>query len=121
MQGNVAYEATICHEERLNLIADLLWRQCNFTNCLGAIDQKHVRIIMPSFIGSKYFNYKKYLPLVLASVDADYCFNYIDVGSYSSDSAISRNSKCRKLRHKLKIPQEQLCHKPQKQHTHLSL
>ncbi|KAM5171167.1 uncharacterized protein ACMZJ9_003917 [Mantella aurantiaca] len=78
-------------EQRWKEVADLFWRLCNFPNCLGAIDGKYIRIIMPPMSRSKYFNYKKYFSVVLlAALAADYRFTYIDVGSYgsSSDSAI---------------------------------
>ncbi|PIO35804.1 hypothetical protein AB205_0091350 [Aquarana catesbeiana] len=44
---------------------------------------------------SQYFNYKKYFSFVLMTVaDANYCFRYIDIGSYGSsdDSTIFENS-----------------------------
>ncbi|XP_068117002.1 uncharacterized protein [Hyperolius riggenbachi] len=77
-------------------VAELFWDRCNFPNCLGAIDGKHVRLQKPARSGSLYFNYKKYFSLVLLAVaDADYKFVYVDVGSYggSSDSGIFRRSR----------------------------
>ncbi|XP_041430603.1 protein ALP1-like [Xenopus laevis] len=55
------------------------------------------RLVMPvpDEIGSKYFNYKKYFSIVLmAVVDANYCFTLIDVGAYGStgDASAFRNS-----------------------------
>lgn len=54
-----------------------------------------VRITNPKHSGSDYFNCKKYFSMVLmAWVDADYKFIYIDVGSYgsASDSTVFKNS-----------------------------
>ncbi|XP_040193323.1 protein ALP1-like isoform X1 [Rana temporaria] len=76
-------------------ISQVFWERCNFPNCLGAIDGKHIRIVKPMASGSQYFNYKKYFSFVLMAVaDANYCFTYIDIGSYgsSADSAIFGNS-----------------------------
>ncbi|XP_068089507.1 uncharacterized protein [Hyperolius riggenbachi] len=87
-------------ESKWMQVADLFWRRCNFPHCIGAIDGKHVRVVCPPCSGSRYFNYKKYFSLVLlAIVDADYKFLYVDIGSYgsSSDSTIFKNSKFGRL------------------------
>ncbi|KAM5148053.1 uncharacterized protein ACMZJ9_011702 [Mantella aurantiaca] len=64
-------------------IADMFWDRTKFPNCLGAIDGKHIRIVMPPTSGSIYFNYKKYFSVVLMAVaDANYHFLAFDVGSY---------------------------------------
>lgn len=81
-------------DERLS-ISKNFWERCNFPNCVGAIDGKHVRIMKPVNSGSKFYNYKKYFSFVLlAVVDANYSFRYIDIGSYgsSSDSSIFAHS-----------------------------
>lgn len=74
-------------------VAELFWSQCNFPNCLG-MDGKHIRIQKPMGSGSKFFNYEKYFSVVLlAVVDADYCFAYIDVGVFRSSIDSSKLAK----------------------------
>ncbi|XP_060844013.1 uncharacterized protein LOC132923991 [Rhopalosiphum padi] len=67
----------------------------NFPNCLGAIDGKHVRCKNPENSGSLLYNYKKYFSIILmAVVDANLNFIYIDVGAYGreADSSVFRQS-----------------------------
>ncbi|KAM5191522.1 uncharacterized protein ACMZJ9_022968, partial [Mantella aurantiaca] len=76
-------------------IADMFWERTKFPNCLGAIDGKHIRIVMPPTSGSFYFNYKKYFSVVLMAVaDANYHFISIYVGSFGSaaDSTVFQHS-----------------------------
>lgn len=82
-------------EEDWKEIAKQFYLRTNFPNCIGAIDGKHIRLKKPPNSGSLFFNYKNYFSLVLlAIVDADYCFTSIDVGSYggNTDSNILKNS-----------------------------
>ena len=67
----------------------------NFPNCTGALDSKHIQIQSPAKSGSLYFNYKDHFSLVLmALVDADYRFTFVDIGDYGSnaDGSIFKNS-----------------------------
>ncbi len=62
-------------------IAEGWLKRWNFPHCLGAIDGKHIACKCPPNSGSTYFNYKKYFSVVLlAVVDSDYKFRWIDIG-----------------------------------------
>lgn len=92
-------------------IANEYWTQWNFPNCIGTLDGKHVVIEAPANSGSLYFNYKKTFSVVLlALVDANYRFIWVDVGSYgkNSDSGIFTNSKlCKYLdEEQLNVPED---------------
>ena len=66
---------------------------------LGALDGKHIAIKKPKKSSSEYFNYKGYFSLVLlALVDADYTFLWVNTGASgsSSDAQIFNRSKLKR-------------------------
>ncbi|XP_045477279.1 protein ANTAGONIST OF LIKE HETEROCHROMATIN PROTEIN 1-like [Harmonia axyridis] len=99
-------------EERWKTVADGFQQYCQFPNCLGAIDGKHVRLRKPKMSGSLFYNYKHFFSIVLLAIaDSNYNFIYIDVGDFGkeSDSTIfQRSSFNRKLEENtLNIPRPQ--------------
>ncbi|XP_031329273.1 protein ALP1-like [Photinus pyralis] len=69
-----------------------LW---NMPNCIGAVNGKHVVIQSPKHSGSQFFSYKKTFSIVLmASCDAQYKFNMVDIGAAGSnhDGMVFRES-----------------------------
>jgi len=56
--------------------------KCNFPNCLGAVDGKHVATVPPPGAGSNFFNYKGYKSQVLTGIaDSNYEFIYFIFGT----------------------------------------
>lgn len=85
-------------------------RKWQFFNCVGAIDGKHVATRKPLLSGSSFINYKQYFSIVLmATVDANYRFTTVDVGSMGrfSDANIFSNSPLGKMLHSgsLELPE----------------
>ena len=67
-----------------------------FPNCIGAVDGKHCVIQCPPKTNTEFYNYKhQYSVNLMAMVDHQYRFTYINVGSYGSnaDSSVFRNSR----------------------------
>lgn len=87
-------------ENQLRQNSSQFFSKWNFSNCVGAIDGKHIRIKAPKRSGSLYFNYKEYYSIVLlAVVNADCEFTAVDIGSYGreGDASIYLNSKIGKM------------------------
>lgn len=82
-------------EDEWNNIALEFNRKWNFPNCIGCLDGKQISIKSPRHSGSLYFNYKHFFSVVLlALVDANYKFLYVDIGNYgrTSDGGVYNNS-----------------------------
>ncbi|XP_041349310.1 putative nuclease HARBI1 [Gigantopelta aegis] len=66
-----------------------------FLHCLGALDGKHIAIKCPKGGGSLYYNYKGFhSSILMALVDGDYKFTWVEVGSHGSagDAQVFNNS-----------------------------
>lgn len=82
-------EVIICptSPEEWTPIEELFRHKWNIPHALGAIDGKHVAIRKPASSGSLYHNYKGFFSLILmALVDADYKFLWVDVSAPGSMS-----------------------------------
>lgn len=83
------------HEEWSRVAAEFE-EKWQFPNCVGALDGKHITVRPPANSGSYFFNYKgSFSVVLLALVDADYKFLYVDVGTNGrvSDGGVFASSK----------------------------
>nr|CAI5863552.1 unnamed protein product [Callosobruchus analis] len=76
---------TVCKtpgsQEQWEQVSNEYEKKWQYPHCLGALDGKHIIIKAPPKSGSHFFNYKGHHSVVLmALVDADYKFIYIDFG-----------------------------------------
>jgi len=81
--------------EEWKAIADQFAAKWQFPHAIEALDGKHVAIRCPKNGGSLYYNYKGYHSVVLmALVDADYQFIWVNIGSQGgcSDAQIWNQS-----------------------------
>lgn len=77
---------------------------------MGAIDGKHINIFAPDD-SSDYYNYKgSHSVILLALVDHDYCFSYVDIGTNgrASDGGVFQQSRLGTAleRNTLNLPEE---------------
>ena len=94
-------------EQEWREIAENYAQRWNFPNCISAFDGKHILIKPP---GESYHNYKHTFSIVLlALVDADYKFIYVDIGTNGrvSDGGVLKQSTLGKAleNSELSIPQ----------------
>ena len=90
-------------------IGNQFYTRWNFPNCLEALDGKHIIMTAPAKSGSLFFNYKgSFSANLMALVDADYKFIYIDVGNYGSD-ADGQVFKCSTSYKSPKLPSQWSC------------
>ncbi|XP_071834895.1 uncharacterized protein [Apostichopus japonicus] len=87
-------------QNRWDALARAFEERWQFPHCLGALDGKHIRIKKPPKSGSLFYNYKNFFSIVLlALVDADYKFLWVNVGAEgsASDAQIFNHSQLRDL------------------------
>ena len=83
-------EVTACPStpQQWKAVADQCSARWNFHHCVGAIDGKHIAIKCTPKCGSIYYNYKGFHSIILvALVDADYKFAWVDGSGGSSADA----------------------------------
>lgn len=80
-------------------IAKDFYEKWQYPNCLGNLDGKHIYIQPPGHSGSTFRNYKgRFCVVLMAVVDANYRFVYVNVGSQGklSDGSLFAHSDLRR-------------------------
>ncbi|KAM9330606.1 uncharacterized protein PAF06_015843 [Gastrophryne carolinensis] len=107
MKGSMMPEPT---PEKWLENAELFWQWSQFPNCIGAVDGKLIRILMPPMSESRTYNYRRQISMVLtAIVDSAYNFVAMDVfkGSVNIKSFRSSPMGRRLAEGKFNIPPRQ--------------
>ncbi|XP_071631915.1 putative nuclease HARBI1 [Temnothorax longispinosus] len=81
-------------------VADEFQKICQFPNCIGSIDGKHIIIQAPLNSGSSCYNYKGNHSINLLAVsDANCCFSIVDIGAEGkrSDAGVFASSDLARL------------------------
>lgn len=100
---------TVAQWER---IAGEFQSKWNLPHCLGALDGKHCKIKKPEKSGSDFYNYKGFFSIVLlALVDANYKFIWVDTGGNgcNSDAQLFNDSELKEyiMNKKINFPPDQ--------------
>ena len=86
--------------EEWRAVAEEFLKKWNFPHTCGALDGKHVACRQPPNSGSTYYNYKGFYSIImLALVDADYKFIWVDIGGKgaASDAQIYNASELKEV------------------------
>lgn len=81
--------------EEWKAVSEEYEKRWNYVHCVGAVDGKHIVIQRPENTVSEFHNYKGTDSIVLmAVVDANYCFMYVNVGCQGriSDGGVFKNT-----------------------------
>lgn len=79
-------------------VAQTFEKDLNFLSCIGSMDGKHITIQAAINSGPEFYNYKQNISvLLMALVDAEYCFMFADCdfqGRLSDGTVFQNNLRC---------------------------